>query len=60
MEKKCEKEVIDLHTFFAQWFRSDVENNDDVFLRVENALDKQFILIAPTGELQSREKFYNK
>jgi len=56
MEKKCEKEVIGLHTFFAQWFRSDVENNDDVFLRVENALDKQFILIAPTGELQSREK----
>ncbi|MHA1557968.1 MAG: hypothetical protein ACTSPM_13675 [Candidatus Heimdallarchaeota archaeon] len=56
MEKKCEKEVIDLHTFFAQWFSSEVENNDEVFSRVENALDKQFVLIVPTGELQPREK----
>jgi len=56
MEKKCEKEVIDLHAFFAQWFSSEVENNDEVFSRVENALDKQFVLIVPTGELQPREK----
>ncbi len=56
MEKKCEKEVIDLHEFFAQWFRSEIENNGEVFSRLENVLDKQFVLIAPTGELSPRGK----
>ena len=56
MEKLCEKEVIDLHQFFAQWFRAEIENSDEEFSRLEKALDSKFILIVPTGEVQSREK----
>ena len=56
MEKMCEKEVIDLHQFFAQWFRAEIENNDEEFSRLEKALDPKFTLIVPTGEVQSREK----
>lgn len=56
MEKLCEKEVIDLHQFFAQWFRAEIENTDEEFSRLEKALNPKFILIVPTGEVQSREK----
>ena len=56
MKKQCEKEVIGLHDFFAQWFKAEIENNNAEFSRVEKALNENFMLIIPTGELLTREK----
>lgn len=56
MKEQCEKEVIELHKFFEQWFKSEIENNDEVFARFEDALGEEFMLITPTGEISSREQ----
>ena len=56
MIKQCEKEVIDLHKFFEQWFKAEIENTDQVFSRLENALATDFELIVPSGEVIPRDK----
>jgi hypothetical protein len=56
MEKQCEKEVIDLHKFFEQWFNSEVENTDEIYARVEDVLCKEFLLISPSGKVTSRDE----
>ena len=56
MKEQCEKEVIELHKFFEQWFKSEIENNDELFARLENALSEEFMLISPTGSVSSREQ----
>ena len=60
MKEQCEKEVIDLHKFFEQWFKSEIENNDEVFARLEDALSEEFLLISPTGSVTSREQIISQ
>lgn len=56
MKEQCEKEVIELHKFFEQWFKSEIENNDELFSRLEAALSEEFMLISPTGQVSTREQ----
>jgi hypothetical protein len=56
MKKQSEKEVIELHKFFEEWFKAEMENKDEVFTRLEDALSEEFMLITPTGEISSREQ----
>ncbi|TET30733.1 MAG: hypothetical protein E3J70_03865 [Candidatus Heimdallarchaeota archaeon] len=56
MKEQCEKEVIELHKFFEEWFKSEIENKDELFARFEDALGEEFMLITPTGEISSREQ----
>lgn len=56
MKVQCEKEVIELHKFFEQWFKSEIENNDELFTRLEGALSEEFMLISPIGQVSSREQ----
>jgi len=56
MKEQCEKEVIELHRFFEQWFKSEIENKDEIYTRVENVLGKEFILISPSGKFTSRDE----
>lgn len=60
MKEQCEKEVIELHKFFEQWFKSEIENNDEVFARLEDALSEEFLLISPTGNVSSREQIISQ
>ncbi len=55
MEKQCEQEVIGLHKFFEQWFKSEIENNDETYARFENVMSEEFTLIMPTGKVTTRE-----
>jgi len=52
----CKKEVIELHEFFKQWFKAEIENNDEVYSRLEKALNKDFLLISPDGSVSTRDK----
>jgi len=56
MKEQCEKEVIELHKFFEQWFKSEIENNDELLARLEDVLSEEFLLITPTGSVSSREQ----
>ncbi|NPE07802.1 MAG: hypothetical protein GNW80_05945 [Asgard group archaeon] len=56
MKKQSEKEVIELHKFFEEWFKSEIENKDEVFTRLEDALSEEFMLISPIGQVSSREQ----
>lgn len=50
------KEIIDLHKFFEQWFKAEIENNDKTFARLENVLKKEFLLIMPSGAISTRDE----
>jgi hypothetical protein len=54
MFDECKNEVIDLHVFFEQWFKAEVENSDEIYSRLELVLNNQFMLIMPTGEFSFR------
>ncbi len=47
-------EIEDLHTFFMNWFNGKL--SDEQFIRVEQALDKNFELITPRGEHFRRDE----
>ncbi len=52
MRQHCEREVVELHQFFEDWFCG----LTDAFERVEAALADNFVLISPRGEMRTREK----
>ncbi|NHJ49103.1 MAG: hypothetical protein FK733_15050 [Asgard group archaeon] len=56
MFEDCQKEVIDLHDFFEQWFKADIENSDEVYSRLEKVLNEKFMLIMPSGEYTFRKE----
>ena len=56
METTCKKEIIELHTFFEEWFNGAIEQTRTNFRRLENVLDSNFTLITPSGIKQSREE----
>ncbi len=56
MIEDCKKEIIGLHLFFEQWFKAEIENTEKTFSRLDNALNPNFQLIMPTGDLSSREQ----
>ncbi|MHA1121270.1 MAG: hypothetical protein ACTSPC_00475, partial [Candidatus Heimdallarchaeota archaeon] len=56
MKKQSEKEVIELHKFFEEWFKAEIENKDEIISRLEDALSEEFMLISPTGQVSTREQ----
>lgn len=55
MEAKCKQEIIELHQFFQDWFRSKLEDSDHEFNRFARVLAQEFTMIAPSGSLNHRE-----
>jgi hypothetical protein len=51
-----EKEIVDLHKFFVEWFTGQLENTDQAFSRVANALANEFHLISPRGVIDSQQE----
>lgn len=54
LEKRCEKEVHELHQFFQEWFSGDLENTDDAFARFSDVMDEGFVIISPSGQMSER------
>jgi hypothetical protein len=51
MEKRCHREVVELHRFLESWFNGVLESSDEGFARFAEAMDDGFILISPGGEM---------
>lgn len=51
MKNRCEKEIIELHQFFQDWFSGAVPNTDEQFTRAADVLDEGFVIISPDGTL---------
>ncbi len=51
MRQRCEREVIELHRFFEDWFCGRTED----FARAEAVLADSFVVISPRGELRTRQ-----
>ena len=53
--QKCEKEVIELHQFFQDWFNGELQPTDKDYARFVNVLSEDFIIIDPNGNVTQRE-----
>lgn len=51
MRQRCEREVVELHRFFEDWFYG----RTDDFSRAEAALADDFVMVSPRGEVRSRQ-----
>jgi hypothetical protein len=49
-----EREVVELHTFFEDWFTGRLPDRDDAFERVEQVLSPRFVLVIPEGRIIRR------
>ena len=54
MEERCRREVIELHRFFQDWFRGDLEPTDEAFARFESVIAEGFVIIGPSGRITER------
>lgn len=54
MHERCEREVVELHRFFGDWFTGRLPLDDDAFARVADALAPDFELVSPRGLRDSR------
>jgi hypothetical protein len=51
MKARCEKEIVDLHQFFQDWFTGTLPATEENFERVVGVLNDDFVLIGPDGKL---------
>jgi hypothetical protein len=49
MEQQCYNEIVELHSFFEDWFNAKLDKNEGMFQRFPGVLDDKFELIAPSG-----------
>lgn len=55
MEERCQREVVELHGFFEQWFNARLPNDDQGFARFADVIDSEFEIIGPDGRLTQHE-----
>ena len=60
MNDNINKEIIELHEFFVDWFAARIEYSDKNFARFENVMAKEFEIISPTGIKTVRNDLVNK
>ena len=54
MAQNCEKEVLELHQFFQEWFNGTLENTEAAFERFDSVMADDFEIINPEGQKSSR------
>ncbi len=59
MNDTIEKEIIELHHFFEDWFTAKLENTDENFRRFENVMAETFEIISPSGIKTCRKDLVN-
>jgi len=50
-----EREIVELHQFFMDWFNSKLENTDAEFARFADTVGPDFHIVSPSGQLTDRE-----
>lgn len=59
MKERCEREVVELHQFFQEWFKGDLANSDESFTRLSSVIAQGFSIISPQGKKVSRDSLLN-
>jgi len=54
METECRENIEGLHRFIEAWLLGSIEKSRQRFRYFDDALDKKFIIIHPSGELQTK------
>lgn len=54
MVENCEKEILELHRFFEDWFNAKLPDNEETFSRIQDSLSPEFKMITPGGEKVDR------
>lgn len=54
MEIECRRNIKELHVFIESWLKGSVEKSRLEFQHFEGALDEDFIIIHPSGKLQTK------
>lgn len=54
MELECHKKIKALHVFIESWLTGRVEKSKQEFRYFEDELDAEFIIIHPSGDLQTK------
>lgn len=55
MRERCDKEVVELHQFFQDWFNGVLKNDDDAFHRFDGVMADDFQIIPPDAATTQRE-----
>jgi len=56
MKNQCYNEIVELHSFFQDWFNGKLEKNEKMFQRFPSVLDDKFELITPSGQKLTRDE----
>jgi hypothetical protein len=51
MENRCQKEIVELHQFFQNWFNGHLQPTEENFARVADVLNDEFVYIDPSGRM---------
>jgi len=54
MEIECRKKIKEMHVFIESWLKGSVEISTQEFQYFEDELDEDFVIIHPSGELQTK------
>ncbi len=60
MQARCEKEVLELHRFFQDWFNGVLEPTDEDFARFRDVMAEGFVIVTPGGSLREREALVSR
>jgi len=56
MIHRCEDEILELHRFFEQWFRGELDDSPETFARLSDVLSERFQMTTPGGERLERRQ----
>jgi hypothetical protein len=55
MEMECHRRITELHRFIEGWLNGSMDKTRHQFQYFDDALDDDFVLISPDGDLQSKQ-----
>lgn len=55
MDPIYEKEVVELHDFFQDWFNAVLPQTQEAFNRMDRVMDRRFAIVMPSGVRVERE-----
>lgn len=56
MDNQVRTEIERLHTFFQDWFRGDLSNDESEVEKFSGVLDDDFTIIVPSGAILERDQ----
>lgn len=55
MDPIYEKEIVELHDFFQDWFNAVLPQTQEAFNRMDHVIDRRFAIVMPAGSRVERE-----